>query len=95
MVARVTPVWTDIVRPELAAGTTVFVVAHGNSLRALCAAMEHLTDAETEDLNIPAGHPLTYHYPDADGAATPRGGRYLDDVAARTASELVAAEGGT
>ena len=91
VVRRVRPVWADVISPALTAGEVVFVVAHGNSLRALCAVMEHLDDAETECLNIPAGHPLVYDVRDG----VPRGGRYLDHAAARDAARLVAAEGGT
>jgi len=93
VVRRVRPAWEELIRPALEAGEVVFVVAHGNSLRALCSTMEHLSDAETECLNIPAGHPLVYEF--RDGVLLPRGGRYLDHAAARTAASLVAAEGGT
>lgn len=93
VIARVRPVWDEEVRPALEQGRSVFVIAHGNSLRALCAAMEGLDDDEVEGLNIPAGHPLVYSW--QDGSLEPRGGRYLDDAAARTASEAIAGEGGT
>lgn len=93
VVTRVRPVWTETIEPALARGDNVFVVAHGNSLRALCSIADKLTDAETEALNIPAGHPLVYRW---DGhQVTPRGGSYLDAGAAETASAIVAAEGGT
>ena len=93
VIGRVTPVWTGTIRPALASGTLVVVVAHGNSLRALASTMEQLTAEETERLNIPAGHPLAYGF---DGARpTPPGGRYLDARAGLIAAERVAAEGGT
>lgn len=94
VVERVRPLWEESLRDRLAAGACVFVVAHGNSLRALCAVIDQLTDREIEDLNIPAGHPLVYAV-DGSGRVTPRGGRYLDDDAARAAAARVAAEGGT
>ncbi len=93
VVERSAPVWARTILPALASGADVFVVAHGNSLRALSAIMEDLDDAETERLNIPAGHPLLYAY-SADGLV-PRGGRYLDAAAADEAADQVAAEGGT
>jgi ribosome-associated translation inhibitor RaiA len=34
--ARLSPYWRDAVLPELAAGRTVLVVSHGNTLRAVC-----------------------------------------------------------
>ncbi len=93
VVARVRPVWEETLLPALTRGDTVFVVAHGNSLRALASCMEHLTDSETEALNIPAGHPLVYAVENA--RVSPRGGTYLDAGAAARASAIVAAEGGT
>jgi 2,3-bisphosphoglycerate-dependent phosphoglycerate mutase len=93
VVERVGPVWSRTILPALASGRVVFVVAHGNSLRALSAIMEPLADDETERLNIPAGHPLVYYF-GPDGLV-PRGGRYLDAVAAGAAADQVAAEGGT
>ncbi len=93
VIARVEPVWSGLIAPALDSGEAVFVVAHGNSLRALCAVLDGLTDTETEALNIPAGHPLVYAW--RDGRPVPRGGSYLDATAGTTASARVAAEGGT
>jgi len=93
VIARSARVWTDTIRPALAAGRTVVVVAHGNSLRALASTMEGLAAEQTERLNIPAGHPLAYRF---DGVRlTPPGGRYLDAEAGLSAAARVAAEGGT
>jgi len=93
VVERVRPLWEEL-RGRLAGGGCIFVVSHGNTLRALCAVMVDLTDSETEHLNIPAGHPLTFRV-SPDGRAYPRKGIYLDHHAATAAAELVAAEGGT
>lgn len=93
VIERVRPLWDEL-RPTLASGVTVFVVAHGNSLRALCAIIDDLDDHETEELNIPAGHPLVYQVT-ATGDVHPRGGFYLDDTAAQREAAKVAAEGGT
>jgi 2,3-bisphosphoglycerate-dependent phosphoglycerate mutase len=79
--------------PALRDGQTMLVVAHGNSLRALCACMDSLTDGELADLNLPTGEPLIYQF-DGDGGFCPRGGEYLHP-AARAAAAAVAAEGGT
>lgn len=88
---RVEPWWTDELEPALAAGQTVFLVAHGNTLRALAALVAGMTDEQVERLNIPAGHPLVVPYTDGRlGAA-----RYLDTDAAHVAAAMVAAEGGT
>ena len=44
MVARVLPYWHDAIVPELRAGLTPLVVAHGNSLRALVKHLEDISD---------------------------------------------------
>ncbi len=93
VVERVRPLWDDL-RRRLASGSCIFVVSHGNTLRALCTVMVGLTDHETERLNIPAGHPLVFRV-DAEGKAFPREGLYLDHAAAEHAAAKVAAEGGT
>ncbi|PYI65068.1 2,3-diphosphoglycerate-dependent phosphoglycerate mutase [Arthrobacter livingstonensis] len=91
---RVGEVWLHVLRPLVLEGETVLCVGHGNSLRALCFLLDELSEAEVEALNIPTGQPLLYRF---DGWALPflRGGRYLNPLAARTAAEQVAAEGGT
>ncbi|MBA8792875.1 2,3-bisphosphoglycerate-dependent phosphoglycerate mutase [Friedmanniella endophytica] len=93
VIRRVRPVLSDCIIPLLRDGRSVLVVAHGNSLRALCACMDDLTDGEIADLNLPTGEPLLYRF-DGDGGLCPRGGQYLHP-AARAAAAAVAAEGGT
>ena len=92
VIERVTPLWVDLLQPMAAAGHIVLVVGHGNTLRALAAALGIVTDAEIEALNIPAGHPLVI---DVASTGEARMGHYLDAGAARIAAEAVAAEGGT
>ena len=57
---RVLPFWNTVVVPAIESGRRVLVVAHGNSLRALCKYLDNLTDEEIVDLNIPTGKPLVY-----------------------------------
>lgn len=92
VIARVAPYWADVLAAQLLSGRTVLVVAHGNSLRALVAVLDRLTDHEVEDLNVPTGAPLLYRF---DAALRPavRGGRYLEPAAAQAAALAVAAEG--
>lgn len=94
VVARVAACWRELIRPRLERGLTVAVVAHGNSLRALCTVLDRLSDDEIRDLNLPTGHPLVYHL-DPSGRPTPRGGTYLDPKGAAAAAVLIAHEGGT
>ncbi|KTR10387.1 2,3-bisphosphoglycerate-dependent phosphoglycerate mutase [Curtobacterium luteum] len=93
VIDRTGPVLVARVLPAVRAGATVLVVAHGNSLRAVCTHIDHLSDAEVADLNLPTGQPLRYRITPT-GALAPRGGEYLDPEALDAAA-LVAAEGGT
>lgn len=94
VVERIRPLWEREIRPRATAGETVLVVAHGNSLRALSALVDDLEEHELEELNLPTAQPVLYDV-DAAGAATPRGGRYLDPDTAVVAAIRIMFEGGT
>jgi 2,3-bisphosphoglycerate-dependent phosphoglycerate mutase len=92
VVERMLPYWYDAIVPDLRAGQTVCVAAHGNSLRAL---VKHLDDMSPEDvvgLNIPTGIPLVYQL-DAGLHPVEQGGEYLDPAAAHDAIAAVANQG--
>ncbi|MBF8301050.1 MAG: phosphoglycerate mutase, partial [Acidobacteria bacterium] len=59
-VARFLPYWHDTIAPTIRAGGKALIVAHGNSLRALVKYLNHVSDQEIVDLNIPTGIPLVY-----------------------------------
>lgn len=61
---RVLPYWIDAIVPEIRAGKTVLVAAHGNTLRALVKHLDGLSDDEIMSLNIPIGEPLVYELDD-------------------------------
>ena len=92
VVRRLVPYWHDAIVPDLAAGRTVLVVAHGNSLRALVKHLDGIGDAAITELNIPTGIPLVYEL-DASFAPVTNGGRYLDPAAAAVAAEAVKNQG--
>jgi 2,3-bisphosphoglycerate-dependent phosphoglycerate mutase len=92
VVDRLLPYWYDGIVPDLRAGETVLVAAHGNSLRALVMHLDGLTKEEVVALNIPTGQPLRYDLDD-DLRPTVRGGTYLDPAAAAAAAEAVANQG--
>ncbi|GGK29810.1 2,3-bisphosphoglycerate-dependent phosphoglycerate mutase [Pilimelia terevasa] len=92
VVARMLPYWYDRVVPDLRAGRTVLVAAHGNSLRGLVKHLDGISDADIAALNIPTGMPLRYDL-DADLRPTNPGGTYLDPAAATAAAAAVAAQG--
>ncbi len=92
VVARVLPYWESEVVPDLRAGRTVLLAAHGNSLRALVKHLDQIGDDEIAGLNIPTGMPLVYELAD-DLTPTVAGGRYLDPEAAAAAAAAVANQG--
>jgi 2,3-bisphosphoglycerate-dependent phosphoglycerate mutase len=92
VLTRLMPYWYDAIIPDLAAGATVLVVAHGNSLRALVKHLDGISDAEIAGLNIPTGIPLVYEIGPGFQPKVP-GGRYLDPAAATAAAEAVANQG--
>ena len=92
VVVRMMPYWYDAIIPDLGAGKTVLVTAHGNSLRALVKHLDGISDADIAGLNIPTGIPLAYEL-DADFRPVTPGGRYLDPDAAAAAIEAVKNQG--
>jgi 2,3-bisphosphoglycerate-dependent phosphoglycerate mutase len=94
VIERVRAAWVGEIAPGLRPGSVTIVVAHGNSLRALCAVVDHLSDAEIEDLNLPTGQPLLYEFADG-GSPLKRGGAYLDPDTALPAARRIAEQGGT
>jgi 2,3-bisphosphoglycerate-dependent phosphoglycerate mutase len=89
---RMLPYWYDRLVPDLAAGRTPLVVAHGNSLRALVKHLDGISDTEIAGLNIPTGIPLVYEL-DADFRPKQAGGQYLDPEAAAAAAAAVRDQG--
>jgi len=92
VVARMLPYWESSIKPDLADGKMVLVVAHGNSLRALVKHLDGISDEDIAGLNIPTGIPLYYELND-DFAPVTRGGRYLDPEAAKASIEAVKNQG--
>jgi len=92
VVDRLLPYWYDAIVPDLRAGKTVLVAAHGNSLRALVKHLDGLSDEAVIALNIPTSIPLVYELND-DLAPVKKGGEYLDPEAAAAAIQAVANQG--
>ncbi len=57
---RFLPYWHKTIVPSIQNQQKVIIVAHGNSLRALVKYLDHLSDEEILDINIPTGIPLVY-----------------------------------
>ena len=92
VVARMLPYWESGIVPDLRAGRTVLVAAHGNSLRAMVKHLDAISDEAISGLNIPTGMPLVYRL---DESLRPlvAGGEYLDPEAAAAAAAAVAKQG--
>jgi 2,3-bisphosphoglycerate-dependent phosphoglycerate mutase len=82
-VARFLPYWHQTIAPAIVSGQRVIVAAHGNSLRALVKYLDHVSDADIVELNIPTGIPLVYELRDD---LTPIRHYYLGDAAAAAAA---------
>ena len=92
VIARFLPYWESEIVPDLQAGKTVLVAAHGNSLRALVKHLDGISDEDIAGLNIPTGMPLVYEL-DESMQPTVTGGEYLDPEAAAAAAAAVANQG--
>ena len=91
VIDRMLPYWHSDIVPDLQAGKTVLVTAHGNSLRGLVKHLEGISDDDIAALNIPTGIPLVYRL---DESLTPLGpGEYLDPEAAAAGAAAVASQG--
>lgn len=85
---RVLPYWHDRIAPQLKAGQTVLVAAHGNSLRALYKYLNNVAESAIVELNIPTAIPLLF---ELDDELQVLSYRYLGDPeAAKRAAEAVA-----
>jgi 2,3-bisphosphoglycerate-dependent phosphoglycerate mutase len=91
VIDRMLPYWESDIKVDLAAGKTVLVTAHGNSLRALVKHLDDISDADIAELNIPTGIPLVYTLGDDFLPLKP--GEYLDPEAAAAGAAAVAAQG--
>ena len=89
---RALPYWEGEIVPDLKAGKTVLVAAHGNSLRAIIKHLDGVSDEAIAGLNVPTGIPLLYEL-DEDLKPTVPGGKYLDPEAAKAAIAAVANQG--
>ncbi len=91
VIERMLPYWESDITTDLAAGKTVLVTAHGNSLRALVKHLDDISDDDIAELNIPTGIPLVYELDDNFRPVGPA--RYLDPEAAAAGAAAVAAQG--
>jgi 2,3-bisphosphoglycerate-dependent phosphoglycerate mutase len=97
VVERTIPYFWDALVPDLVAGHTVLVAAHGNSLRALVKHLDGISDDDIAEVNLPTGVPLRYDL-DADfhpvDAKHPLERALGDPAAIAAAAAAVAAQTG-
>jgi len=87
-VDRFLPYWHDTIAPTVKSGKRVIISAHGNSLRALVKYLDHISEKDIVELNIPTGIPLVYELRDD---LKPLRSYYLGDPeAAKKAAQAVA-----
>lgn len=79
-VDRLRPFWTSTLAPEVRKGSSVLVVAHKNSLRALMRLLDATRDEDVPRLSIRTGRPLLFKL---DPALSIVQRRYLDDAPSR------------
>jgi 2,3-bisphosphoglycerate-dependent phosphoglycerate mutase len=91
VIDRLLPYWDSEIVPDLKAGKTVLVTAHGNSLRGLVKHLDGISDTDIAELNIPTGIPLVYKLGEDLMPLEP--GEYLDPEAAAAGAAAVAAQG--
>jgi 2,3-bisphosphoglycerate-dependent phosphoglycerate mutase len=82
-VARFLPYWHDAIAPAIRSGRRILIAAHGNSLRALVMYLDHMSESDIVEFNIPTGIPLVY---ELDAALAPVRHYYLGDPAAAAAA---------
>lgn len=90
-VARFLPYWHSTIAPAIQKGQKVLIAAHGNSLRALVKYLDHVSEEDIVELNIPTGMPLVY---ELDEQLKPLNRYYLGDPEkVKAAMDAVAAQG--
>ncbi len=70
-VARVTPYFLEHILPQVVAGKTVLVAAHGNSLRPILRYLEHWNDEQTAETEIGLCTPYIYWFDSVASAGLP------------------------
>ena len=81
---RVLPYWTAEIAPKIAAGETLLIAAHGNSLRAIVKHLFKVSDEAIPGVEVPTGNPLVI---DLEGER-PTTARYLDEARAQALPAL-------
>lgn len=57
---RIIPYWNTVIMPKIKNNKRVIIVAHGNSIRSIIKFLNHLSDSEIFNVEVPTGIPLVY-----------------------------------
>jgi 2,3-bisphosphoglycerate-dependent phosphoglycerate mutase len=63
-IARVVPLWEQVIAPDIRSGRRLLISAHGNSIRALIKYLEGMSEEDIVALNIPTAQPLVIRLDD-------------------------------
>lgn len=61
---RILPYWQDHIAPRLLDHKNQLIVAHGSTLRALVKYIEQVPDDQIDQVEVPNGQPIVYHFDD-------------------------------
>ncbi|VEN44139.1 unnamed protein product [Callosobruchus maculatus] len=59
-IERTLPFWNDKIVPEIKAGKSILIAAHGNSLRGIVKHLDQMSEDDIMKLNLPTGIPFVY-----------------------------------
>lgn len=59
---RILPYWQDHIAPRLLDNKNQLIVAHGSTLRALIKYIEQVPDDQIDQVEVPNGEPIVYHF---------------------------------
>merc|ERR1712070_818192 len=62
VIERVSPFFKDAILPKLKSGLNILIIAHGNSIRAICKYLDEISNQDITSLEIPTGIPLLYTF---------------------------------
>ncbi|KAK5639573.1 hypothetical protein RI129_012065 [Pyrocoelia pectoralis] len=93
-IKRTLPFWNDVIVPQIKAGKSILIAAHGNSLRGIVKHLDDLSEDQIMSLNLPTGIPFVYTLGE-DLKPIPNGSlQFLGDPeTVKKAMDAVAAQG--
>lgn len=63
-IERILPYWKEVIFPAFSKSDQLLVVAHGNSLRGIIKELNHISDQDIVQLDLPTGIPYVFEFND-------------------------------